>query len=108
VLKHVCDVGSFGPSAPSRWTTIRSAPSPPIGARSLPVKNFKKSFFSSSEKSRRTMDQSHWHAEDEALKPPSYLALRSSASKSRLGLPVFWWVFWWVGFFFVEGGEKSG
>jgi hypothetical protein len=55
--------------------------------RSLPVKNFKNSRCSSADSSSRTIDHSHATAGDAAENPPSYLALRSSAAKSRLGLP---------------------
>ena len=42
VLKHVWLVGSLGESPPSRWITQRRLPRPPMGARSLPVKNLRK------------------------------------------------------------------
>jgi hypothetical protein len=59
----------------------------PVAHLSLPVKNFRNIFFSSRLSSALTMLHSHCTAGVEVEKPPSYLALRSNASKSRLGLP---------------------
>ena len=58
VLKQVCEVGSLEESGPSRWMTQRRLPRPPMGARSLPVKNFKNRRFSSSFSSR-TISHNH-------------------------------------------------
>lgn len=90
VLKHVWLVGSFPLSVPSRWMTVRMLPRPPMGARSLPVKNLRNCCFSCAENSRMTCevtDQLTWGAQFHGMSGPRGLAhLPQPLHHLRLGI----------------------
>mmetsp|Transcript_53720 Transcript_53720/g.107898 ORF Transcript_53720/g.107898 Transcript_53720/m.107898 type:complete len:216 (-) Transcript_53720:1459-2106(-) len=85
-LKHVWLVGRLSQSGPMREMTNVRLARPLMGARSLPVANFRRSRFSSSSNACSACQKKRmvWLL---SSKPSSYLVARSSASKSSTGLP---------------------
>jgi hypothetical protein len=77
-------VGSLVELPPLRWMTQRRLPRPPMGARSEPVKNFRKRRCSSLPSSR-TIDHSHCTACARAPGPPAQPPARSRPPASHAG-----------------------